>query len=184
MREVLDFIKEHWKYELIFIFYIIILGIILQFFDVQGWLESIAMFGRLAPFVFVGLYVIRGFIYIPSLYFLVASSIIFSPKMGFTTYLVSIVVSATLSYNIGHWVHKNELFASTKKKFMQKNIKAKMEKKKYWAIFISHITGASLDIPNYMAGFLNMNYFKFLYIIFIANLITTSIYYMFVSLLM
>jgi uncharacterized membrane protein YdjX (TVP38/TMEM64 family) len=177
MREIIDFIKEHWKYELVFIVYIILLGIILQFFDVQGWLESIAMLGVIAPFVFIGLYIIRGFFYIPSLYFLIASSIIFSPKIGFITYIVSVLISATISFSIGHWAHRNEFFASAKKRFIRDKVKAKIEKKGYWAIFISHATGASLDIPNYTAGFLHMKYFKFIYIVFIANLITTSVYY-------
>ena len=59
----------------------------------------------------------------------------------------------------------------------------------YWALgfvilylvrgvfFYFHITGLSLDLPNYISGYLKLPFIPFMVVVFLSNLITTVAYF-------
>jgi len=120
---------------------------------------------------------IRGFFYFPGLYFLLASLLLFEPIQGFVTYIMGITASATLSFFIGRLLHTKNILASLKKRIQDPEIKKKITTLGYKGVFLFHITGVSFDIPNYLSGYLQLNYAKFSITTLIANGVTTAGFY-------
>jgi|GEM_PF-5783809 len=59
----------------------------------------------------------------------------------------------------------------------QNEIKARIKKQGLRAILFFHITGISLDIPNYLAGYLKMPFIKFFIIVVFTNALTAALYF-------
>ncbi len=128
-------------------------------------------------FLFVLAYVARGFFYFPSLYFLVAASLFFPFPESFVFYMLGVMLSGILSFQIGKALRANNFWPSLQKRIQKDDVEQKIEKNGFKAVFIFHVTGISLDLPNYLSGYLKLNFQKFLWTIFWANLITTSLYF-------
>lgn len=174
---ILEIIRQEKKFLGIFLFYTLCVSVLLYFYPLQETLLKVQTFGEYAALLFVLLYVVRGFFYFPTLYFLVASGILFTPYLGFTLYLSSILLSATLSYVIGKYLHNSNKFPRFKQRIQEPEIKGKISKQGLKGVFFFHITGISLDIPNYLSGYVGLPYGKFMASVFSANVLTASAYY-------
>lgn len=136
----------------------------------------------LAPMgiVFVLIYLIRGFFYFPSFYFLVTLSLIAPLPYTFCIYILSLMLSGILSYKIGLLLRNKNFLPRIKKIIADEKRSKKIRENGLKAVFISHVTGVSLDIPNYISGYLKLSFKNFLVTIFAANFITTVLYFLIV----
>jgi uncharacterized membrane protein YdjX (TVP38/TMEM64 family) len=154
------------------------IAVFLHFYPLQDLILQIQRLGVFSIIAFVAAYIVRGFLYFPTLYFLVASGIVFPPYLGICVYLSGILLSATLSYWIGTYLHDTNRFPKFKKKIQEPEIKARICERGINGVFFFHITGISLDIPNYLSGYVGLAYRNFLATVLAANLITATSYYL------
>ena len=174
-----DILKQESKALWIFVFYTLFLIILWQFFDLKHWLLNLQNMDwpwYIGP-GFALLYIVRGFFYFPSLYFIIAASLLFPFPFSALYYLAGVYGSAALSYQIGHYVRRKQHFPRFLSCVEQNEIKARIKKQGLRAILFFHITGISLDIPNYLAGYLKMPFIKFFIIVVFTNALTAALYF-------
>lgn len=176
---ILEAIQQERKVFFIFVIYsvgIILLWNILDLDDVVVKLQTLELSLWYAA-LFSLAYIVRGFFYFPSLYFIIAASLLFPFPVSIIAYLAGVFASATLSYTIGHLLQKHGAFPKFNRFVHQDDIKTKIEKYGVRSVFIFHATGISLDIPNYLSGYLEIPFSRFFATIVAANLITACIYF-------
>lgn len=164
----------------IFAVYLLLASIAAHFLPVKEMILKIRAFGLWAPVLFVGLYLVRGFFYFPSLVFLIASFLLFSPVVGLATYLVSVLASAALSFLVGWRFYERPFFQGLKKKISDPKIRERLEKSGAFGVFSLHLIGF-LDASNYLSGWLRLPFGKFYAAVFLANGITTGAFYLVVQ---
>jgi phosphatidylserine/phosphatidylglycerophosphate/cardiolipin synthase-like enzyme/uncharacterized membrane protein YdjX (TVP38/TMEM64 family) len=79
------------------------LGDWLDVHTLMGWVASLQD-QPLAPLVVIGGYVIGGLVLMPVTLLITATALAFGPLLGFTYSLLGCLVSATLTYGIGHFL--------------------------------------------------------------------------------
>lgn len=174
-----DLIKQESKALWVFVFYTILLLALWHYFDLKHWLLNLQNLDwpwYVGP-GFAWLYVLRGFFYFPSLYFIIAASLLFPFPFSALYYLAGVYSSAALSYSIGHHVRKGAHFSKLLQFVERPEISHKIRTDGLRAVWWFHLTGISLDIPNYLSGYLRLPFAKFMCTIIIANLITTALYF-------
>lgn len=178
-RAFVDLVKQEKKFIGIFLFYTLCVSVLLHFYPLQGIIQQVERLGRFSAIAFVFLYIVRGFLYFPTLYFLVAAGILFAPWPGFGIYMSAILLSATLSYTIGKALHDSDRFPRFKKRIQEPEIEQKIHERGLTGVFLLHVTGISLDIPNYLSGYVGLSFVRFIGTVLVANLITAGAYYLF-----
>ena len=139
----------------------------------------LSYFGILTPIIYIIAYVLRGFTYFPTLYFIIAAFLIMHPVVAFIAHLIAIVCSASLSHYIG--IHLQDSFRRLRSFVDSKDIQEKIQKHGIKSIFFFHITGISLDIPNYLSGYLRIPYKSFMLTVILANIRTTTAFYLIIT---
>ncbi|MBL8995136.1 MAG: TVP38/TMEM64 family protein [Spirochaetia bacterium] len=169
--------RSTWVLLGIFAIYLLIASLAAHFLPVRDMILKIRSFGLWAPFLFVALYLLRGFFYFPSLVFLVASFLLFSPLTGLTTYLLSVMASAALSFFIGRRFYERPFFQGLKKKISDPKIQERLSRRGALGVFSLHLIGF-LDASNYLAGWLRLPFAGFYASVFLANSLTTGAFYL------
>lgn len=169
--------RSTWVLLGIFAVYILLAVIASHFLPLKELILKVRGFGLWAPFLFVLLYLLRGFFYFPSLIFLIASFYLFSPTVGLGTYLVSVMASAALSFFIGRRFYERPFFQGLKKKISDPKIQERLETRGVFGVFFLHLIGF-LDASNYLSGWLRIPFAKFYAAVFAANGITTGAFYL------
>lgn len=170
--------KDLKRFGLIFIIYSLLLWGVLRLLPVKEWLLTTdTMLPWWCGGLFILAYIIRGFFYFPTLYFLIAASLIFPILPAFAFYMIAIMSSGLLSYQIGLTLREKKIWPGLQKKLEHSDIDEEIQAHGFKAVFIFHATGISLDLPNYFSGYLKLNRVRFLWTIFWANLITGGLYF-------
>lgn len=143
-------------------------SIILNFQDMELPIYYAALFSLL--------YVIRGFFYIPSLYFIIVASLLFPFPVSVISYLGGVAASTCLSYSIGHVVRTKNYFPYFRRFVERKDIQEKIERQGLYGLFLLQVVGF-IDIPNYLSGYLRLPFVKFFTIVMIANTLTAGLYF-------
>lgn len=175
----IDILKQEKSALWIFLLYTVLITILWHLFDLKTWVLELqnTVWPWYMGLSFSFLYVIRGFFYFPSLYFIIVASLLFSFPFGALYYLIGVYTSAFLSYQIGHHVRKGEHFPKLLEFVEQPLIAKKIKKNGLKAVFWFHLTGISLDIPNYLSGYLHLPRLKFMTVIIVANALTSALYF-------
>lgn len=163
----------------VFVVYTVVLTVLWNVLDLGDWilnLQGMDWAWWVGP-GFALLYVIRGFFYFPSLYFIIAASLLFPFPFSVLYYLAGVFASAILSYHIGLYLREQDHFPKLLSFVEKPDIQARIKNQGLKGIFFLHVTGISLDIPNYFSGYLRISFCKFFLTILAANLITTTIYF-------
>lgn len=121
-------------------------------------------------------YVIRGFFYIPSLYFIVIASLLFPFPVSLIAYMSGVLASASLSYTIGYLLRTKELFPRFQKFVSREDIRERIERQGLYGVFLLHVIGF-LDIPNYLSGYLKVPLRSFLVVVLLANTLTAGAFF-------
>lgn len=175
----IDILKQEKSALWVFVAYTLLLTLLWNFFDLKHWILNLQ--GMDWPWYvgpgFALLYIFRGFFYFPSLYFIIAASLLFPFPFSAIYYLAGVYSSAILSYHIGWYVRKKEHFPALLSFVEQSDIKMRIKKRGLKAILFFHLTGISLDIPNYLSGYLKVPFPLFFAIVIGANIITAALYF-------
>lgn len=174
-----DLIEQEKSALWVFVAYTVILITFWNVLDLGPWILNLQ--GMDWPWWvgpgFALAYVVRGFFYFPSLYFIIASSLLFPFPFSLIYYLSGVFVSASLSYHIGAYLRGKDHFPKLLSFVQQPDIEHRIKTQGLKGVFFLHVTGISLDIPNYFSGYLRIPFTKFLGVIIAANLITAFIYF-------
>jgi uncharacterized membrane protein YdjX (TVP38/TMEM64 family) len=168
------FLQREKKFLLVFLAYTGLVFLVTRKIEPAAMVAFVGRTGWLGPLLFIALYVVRGFFYFPTLYFIIVAGIVFPLPQGMIYYLTGIVASATLSHWIGRRMRAHGIFPRLKARIEEEEARTHYN---HWVVFLLHVTGVSLDLPNYASGYLRMNFPRFLLTVIAANLITASIYF-------
>ncbi len=172
--------KSEFTVLFIFLFYTSLIFVLLKLLPIKEYILMINEYHYnlwYIGFVFMILYIVRGFFYFPSFYFLVTLSLVTPILYAFAFYMVSLMISGVISYRVGLALRKRNFLPRIKKIIKDEKRNKKIKEHGLKAVFISHVTGVSLDIPNYISGYLKLSFKNFLLTIFAANFITTVLYF-------
>ena len=172
------------KFILFFIIYTVIVFILSKLLPTDLLIDKIKtsdLSSTIIGLSFVMAYIIRGFFLFPTLFFLITISLLLNPVVAIFYYLLGIVLSGTLSYHIGKFTYEKNLFPKISKKINKnKQTKDKIRRQGLKGVFLFHVTGIALDVPNYFSGYFNLKFPKFILVIILANTITVFLYYVFI----
>jgi len=174
-----DILKQEQSALWVFVAYTIVLITFWNVLDLGNWILNLQ--GMDWPWyvgpAFVLVYLIRGFLYFPSLYFIITASLLFPFPFSVIYYLAGVFGSAVLSYYIGMYVRDKDHFPKLLSFVEKPDIQQRIKDQGLKGIFFLTVTGISLDIPNYFSGYLKIPFTKFFLTILAANIITTTIYF-------
>jgi len=168
------FLQREKRFLLIFLVYTSLVFLITRKIEPATMVAVVGKFGWFGPLLFVVLYLIRGFFYFPTLYFIIVAGIVFPMPQAMIYYLVGILCSATLSHWIGRRMRDHGIFPRLKARIEEEQARTHYND---WVVFVLHVTGISLDLPNYASGYLRMKFPRFLLTVLAANLITSTVYF-------
>ncbi len=167
---------EKWFLGLFAIYVIGIVLLVKYVIALPELVERVAALGAWASLLFVLLYLMRGFIYFPGGAFLVASGVLFRPVQGSVIYLTAVLLSATLSHVLGRQMHARGWFPGMRRRVDEPSLRKRIREHGFRAVFVIHLLGLSFDIPNYLSGYLRLNYWRFLASVMAANGIVVGIF--------
>lgn len=167
-----------FKYILFIAMYLVLVVLVLQWItpgEIKGFIAS---FGLFSPIVYIALYIARGFVRFPGYIFLALAPLIFPLYLAIMIHLIAMLLSATSSFFIGKKIRNSPTLLPTLKRRIENKsfISKKLEKYGFAGIATLQVTGFSFDLPNYLAGYLQFDYKKFILTVFAANLSSTLMY--------
>lgn len=127
---------------------------------ISNWISQFGIIGIILILLF---FLIQMFAFIlPSWFLIVVSVLAYGPVTGGIIALAGIVFSASIAYLLGHFLGDLVIKKMISPKTEQK-MKLYLDKYEFWLVVIFRLSPfLSDDVISYIAGFTNMNFFRFI----------------------